>query len=91
MIQPGDTLWSLADWYGVAIDRIAAANPGIDPENLMAGEVIAIPTAQIPQNEQWWGWGGPWGGGWRGPWGGYWGGPPWRRGWGPWWWGRRYW
>jgi hypothetical protein len=90
-IQPGDTLWSLANEYGLTVDEIIDANPEIDPDNLMVGQVIIIPAPQMMNNEQlrWGPWGGPWGGGpwgggpwgggpWGGPWGRAWG---WRRGW----------
>jgi murein DD-endopeptidase MepM/ murein hydrolase activator NlpD len=80
IIQPGDTIWNLANEYGLTVDDILAANPEVDPDNLMVGQVILIPTAsQMMNNEQmmWGPWGGPWGGMWGGPWGA-WG---WRRGW----------
>jgi hypothetical protein len=89
IIQPGDTLWDLANDYGLTVDDIMAANPGIDPDDLMPGQAIIIPMSQMSNNEQlmWGPWGGPWGGGpWGGPWGGRrpwgWGwGRGWRRGW----------
>jgi hypothetical protein len=80
IIQPGDTIWNLANEYGLTVDDILAANPEVDPDNLMVGQVILIPAAsQMMNNEQmmWGPWGGPWGGMWGGPWGA-WG---WRRGW----------
>ena len=42
-IQPGDTLWDLANQYNTSVDEIIAANPGLDPDNLMVGQVIVIP------------------------------------------------
>ncbi len=42
-IQPGDTLWDLAGQYNTTVEDIMEANPGIDPDNLMIGQVIAIP------------------------------------------------
>lgn len=47
-VRPGDSYWALAEGLkaaaGVTADDIAAANPGISPEGLMAGQVIAIPS-----------------------------------------------
>jgi murein DD-endopeptidase MepM/ murein hydrolase activator NlpD len=89
IIQPGDTLWSIAEEYDLTVDEIVDLNPGIDPYNLQVGQAIVLPLPEeIPDNEQlrWGPWGGPWGGPWVGPWGS-WG----RRPWGPWGWGRRWW
>lgn len=78
IVKPGDTIWNLANEYGLTVDEVLDANPEIDPDNLMVGQVILIPASQMMNNEQmmWGPWGGPWGGMWGGPWG--WG---WRRGW----------
>jgi LysM repeat protein len=43
IIQPGDTLGDLAVWYNTTVKEIKDANPGIDPYNLMAGEMILVP------------------------------------------------
>jgi hypothetical protein len=101
-VQPGDTLWNLAGLYDTTVEEIEAANPGIDTDNLIIGQVIAIPEPQMAA-EQWplpvavgpWGpWRGPWG--WWGPWGAPigrpWGWGPWpfvRGPWRPWGWSRR--
>jgi LysM repeat protein len=77
-IQPGDTLWDLAEMYGTTAEEIEEANPGIEPDNLQIGQVIVIPETPWAAEEQWpprpWGppqrWGPP------RPWG-----PPQR--WGP--------
>ncbi|MBO8137203.1 MAG: LysM peptidoglycan-binding domain-containing protein [Desulfotomaculum sp.] len=42
-IRPGDTFYSIARWYGVSLDDLIAANPGVDPDNLRVGQVICIP------------------------------------------------
>jgi peptidoglycan DL-endopeptidase LytF len=47
--QAGDTLWDLADQYNSTIEEIMAANPGVDPDNLVAGQVISI-AAPPPQH-----------------------------------------
>lgn len=41
-IKPGDTLWLLAQRYNTTADAIAAANPGINPDKLIVGQVICI-------------------------------------------------
>ena len=40
----GDTLWDIAVRYGLTIDEMVAANPGIDPDRLKLGQMISIPA-----------------------------------------------
>jgi len=47
-IASGDTLYNLAQRYGVTVDRIMAANPGINPNNLQIGQQICIPGVVVP-------------------------------------------
>jgi LysM repeat protein len=42
-IKPGDTLSKLADLYGLSLDDILDANPGIDPRRLQVGQPIRLP------------------------------------------------
>jgi hypothetical protein len=42
-VQPGDTIFQYSIWYHVSMDNIIAANPGIDPNNLVVGSTILIP------------------------------------------------
>jgi LysM repeat protein len=42
-IQPGDTIFNFAMQYHVSMDHIIAANPGIDPNNLVVGAMLTIP------------------------------------------------
>lgn len=42
-IQPGDTLWSLAQRYNTTVDAIVAASSAIAPDSLSVGQVICIP------------------------------------------------
>lgn len=44
VIQPGDTLYRIAQRLEVSLQRIIEANPGIDPNNLRVGQVICIPA-----------------------------------------------
>ena len=49
-IQEGDTLFAIAQKYGVDPRDILEANPSIvDPEHLMAGSVIFIPGGTAPE------------------------------------------
>lgn len=43
-IQPGDTLYSIAQRLEISLSRILAANPGIDPYRLRIGQTICIPS-----------------------------------------------
>ena len=43
-VQPGDTLNYVAFRLKKSVSRIIAANPGIDPNNLMVGQIICIPA-----------------------------------------------
>jgi LysM repeat protein len=43
IIQPGDTFWNLAGQYGTTVEAIMAVNPGVDPNNLLIGQIICVP------------------------------------------------
>ncbi|MBX5477073.1 MAG: LysM peptidoglycan-binding domain-containing protein, partial [Clostridia bacterium] len=44
VVQPGDTYFRLAQQFGTTVAAIAAANPGVDPNNLQVGQVLCIPA-----------------------------------------------
>ncbi len=46
-IQAGDTLGDIATIYGVDLETLLSANPGVDPYLLSIGQVISIP-APVP-------------------------------------------
>lgn len=46
-IQPGDTLWHIAQRYRITIPDIVALNPGLDMYNLYVGQVICIADRSI--------------------------------------------
>ena len=47
-IKQGDTLYKIARFFNISLDDLIEANPGIDPMNLMVGQVICIPLARPP-------------------------------------------
>jgi LysM repeat protein len=42
-VQSGDTYFKLAQRFNTTVEAIAAANPGVDPNNLQIGQTICIP------------------------------------------------
>ncbi|MGE5602274.1 MAG: LysM peptidoglycan-binding domain-containing protein [Nitrososphaerales archaeon] len=43
-VKPDDTLWNIAAKYGLFLNDLLAANPGVDPQRLMAGQTLTIPS-----------------------------------------------
>ena len=41
-IRPYDTIWMLAQIFNTTVDSIMELNPGIEPRNLMIGQVISL-------------------------------------------------
>ena len=48
-IQPGDTIYSIANRFNVSIDDLIYANPGLNPYNLALGQIILIPSTYYPR------------------------------------------
>lgn len=46
VIQPGDTLFQIAAKFGITVQQLIQANPGVRPEMLMPGQRLAIPPAE---------------------------------------------
>jgi len=42
-VQSGETLWDIADQYGVTLEALAAANESVDPDWLQPGQEMVIP------------------------------------------------
>lgn len=47
-IRPGDTFYAIAARYGISLQALIAANPGVDPNRLVVGQTICIPTVAPP-------------------------------------------
>ena len=47
-IRAGDTMGQIADKFNVDLDRLLAANPGVDPNSMRVGETLQIPST--PRN-----------------------------------------
>lgn len=43
-VQPGDTLFSIAQRFGLTVEELAQANNIADPSNIEAGQVLTIPA-----------------------------------------------
>jgi LysM repeat protein len=43
-IQAGDTLAAVAERFSISLEELLAANPGIDPASLHAGDVVRLPA-----------------------------------------------
>ncbi len=43
-IKPGDTLAGVAERFGVSLEDLLAANPGINPSTLQAGDNVKLPS-----------------------------------------------
>ena len=48
----GDTFYNLAAAYGTSLNAVIAANPDVDPNNLVVGSSIVVPVSQsvVPTN-----------------------------------------
>ncbi|MCR4420126.1 MAG: LysM peptidoglycan-binding domain-containing protein [Clostridia bacterium] len=47
-IRAGDTFYSLARRFGISVQAIINANPGVNPEALLVGQQICIPARPRP-------------------------------------------
>lgn len=48
VVRAGDTFFSIAQRFGVTVQALIAANPGVDPEALLVGQQICIPAQVQP-------------------------------------------
>jgi spore coat assembly protein SafA len=46
-VQPGDTMFNLAQRFGISLDALIAANPQVvDPDRIFVGQELCIPTVE---------------------------------------------
>ncbi len=45
-VQPGDSLWKIANTYHVSIQSLEASNPTVNPSNLLVGTTLHLPQSQ---------------------------------------------
>ncbi len=48
VIREGDTLWQIAQAFGLSVAEIRAENPQLDPEDLQPDTLICLPLAPVP-------------------------------------------
>jgi LysM repeat protein len=44
-VKAGDTLFSIAQSHGISLEKLQAANPGVDPTKLQVGQVLKLPSS----------------------------------------------
>lgn len=44
-IKSGDTFYLVAKTFGISVESLMEANPGVKPEKLYIGQVICVPAA----------------------------------------------
>jgi len=47
-VKAGDSFFLIARTFGISLDALLAANPGVNPDRLFIGQVICIPTTTTP-------------------------------------------
>ncbi len=47
-VRAGDTFFRLSQQFGVSVDALMRANPGVDPTRLQIGQIICIPSVVPP-------------------------------------------
>ena len=44
-VQPGDSMWKIAQRFGVSLNALIAANPQIpDPSRIFPGQIVCVPN-----------------------------------------------
>lgn len=49
LVQPGDTLWHIARTFGISVEALQQANPGVDPYYLQVGQRLNLPEVTNTQ------------------------------------------
>ncbi len=52
-IEQGDTLYLIALRLGTTVSELLRLNPGVDPDNLQAGQFICLPERLCPSKVFW--------------------------------------
>jgi LysM repeat protein len=47
-VQSGDIPVAIAEKFGITVEELLAANPGVDPRGLHAGDILVIPPPKTP-------------------------------------------
>lgn len=47
-VKAGDTLFSIAQSHGTTVEKLQAANGGVDPKKLQVGQVLKLPSSGAP-------------------------------------------
>lgn len=47
-VRAGDTFTSIAEAYGISVYELSERNPGVNPEELMVGQVLCVPSRMNP-------------------------------------------
>lgn len=47
-VKAGDSFFLIARTFGISLDALLAANPGVNPDRLFIGQVICVPTGTTP-------------------------------------------
>ena len=62
-VQPGNTMWTISRTHGVSLQALEAANPSVNPNNMLVGTVLRLPgtaavtraaTATLQQQNLYW-------------------------------------
>ena len=46
-VQSGDTYYRISRKYGVSVNQLISANPGVNPNSLRVGQSVKIPSGQV--------------------------------------------
>lgn len=46
VVQPGQSMWKIAQTHGVSVDALEQANPSVNPMNLLVGTKLTLPTTE---------------------------------------------
>lgn len=51
-VKSGETFYSIAKTYGLSVEALGAANPGVDPKELRVGQELKLSARAVPSHEQ---------------------------------------